>query len=91
MPHQAPYLAVADALRVRVLAGEWEIGRRLPSRARLAEEYGVGVLGRVLGSAFGAAATLWIGAAGMTLSFLPAFLSPLRALRTTRPSPATTG
>ncbi|GGV27735.1 GntR family transcriptional regulator [Streptomyces filipinensis] len=42
MPHQAPYLAVADALRVRVLAGEWEIGRRLPSRARLAEEYGVG-------------------------------------------------
>ncbi|GGV27729.1 MFS transporter [Streptomyces filipinensis] len=50
-----------------------------------------GVLGGALGSAFGAAATLWIGAAGMTLSFLPAFLSPLRAPRTARPSPATTG
>ncbi|MGW3193444.1 GntR family transcriptional regulator [Streptomyces sp. NPDC001118] len=42
MPRQAPYLAVADALRARVLAGEWELGERLPSRARLAEEYGVG-------------------------------------------------
>ncbi|GAA3800122.1 UTRA domain-containing protein [Streptomyces coacervatus] len=42
MPRQAPYLAVAEALRTRILAGEWEIGERLPSRARLAEEYGVG-------------------------------------------------
>lgn len=42
MPREAPYLAVADALRARILAGEWEIGGRLPSRARLAEEYGVG-------------------------------------------------
>ncbi|MEY9996839.1 GntR family transcriptional regulator [Streptomyces sp. V4I8] len=42
MPREAPYLAVADALRARVLAGEWEIGERLPSRVRLAEEYGVG-------------------------------------------------
>ncbi|MGW1912235.1 GntR family transcriptional regulator [Streptomyces sp. NPDC002076] len=42
MPRKAPYLAVADALRTRVLAGEWDIGTRLPSRARLAEEYGVG-------------------------------------------------
>ncbi len=33
------------------------------------------------GSVFGAAATLWIGATGMTLSVLPYFLSPLRALR----------
>ncbi|MGW5433510.1 hypothetical protein ACWET9_41090 [Streptomyces sp. NPDC004059] len=42
-----------------------------------------GVLGGAAGSAFGAAATLWIGAAGMTLSFLPAFLSPLRTPRGT--------
>ncbi|MEU8938824.1 GntR family transcriptional regulator [Streptomyces goshikiensis] len=42
MPREAPYLAVADALRARILAGEWEIGERLPSRARLAVEYGVG-------------------------------------------------
>jgi GntR family transcriptional regulator len=33
---------VADALRARIHAGEWEIGERLPSRARLAEEYGLG-------------------------------------------------
>ncbi|MER6026578.1 MFS transporter [Streptomyces sp. NPDC001851] len=50
-----------------------------------------GVLGGAAGSAFGAAAALWLGAAGMTLSFLPAFLSPLRTLRTTRPSPLTAG
>ncbi|MBO0917114.1 GntR family transcriptional regulator [Streptomyces laculatispora] len=42
MPREAPYLAVAGVLRTRILAGEWEIGERLPSRARLAEEYGVG-------------------------------------------------
>ena len=42
MPREAPYLEVADALRARVLAGEWVVGERLPSRARLAEEYGVG-------------------------------------------------
>ncbi|MEU6665943.1 GntR family transcriptional regulator [Streptomyces sp. NPDC046727] len=42
MPREAPYLAVAEVLRARVRAGEWEIGERLPSRARLAEEYGVG-------------------------------------------------
>ncbi|MFF2960261.1 GntR family transcriptional regulator [Streptomyces sp. NPDC057963] len=42
MPREAPYLAVADALCARILAGEWEIGERLPSRAQLAEEYGVG-------------------------------------------------
>ncbi|KOU66938.1 GntR family transcriptional regulator [Streptomyces sp. WM4235] len=42
MPREAQYLTVADALRTRILAGEWEIGGRLPSRARLAEEYGVG-------------------------------------------------
>ncbi|MGW0944873.1 GntR family transcriptional regulator [Streptomyces sp. NPDC002623] len=42
MPREAPYLAVADSLRARILAGEWAVGERLPSRARLAEEYGVG-------------------------------------------------
>ncbi|MER7376388.1 GntR family transcriptional regulator [Streptomyces lanatus] len=42
MPREAPYLDVADALRARILAGEWAIGERVPSRARLAEEYGVG-------------------------------------------------
>lgn len=42
MPREAPYRAVAEALRARILAGEWRIGERLPSRARLAEEYGVG-------------------------------------------------
>ncbi|MFI1767234.1 GntR family transcriptional regulator [Streptomyces sp. NPDC020800] len=42
MPREAPYLAVADLLRTRILAGEWRIGDRLPSRAHLAEEYGVG-------------------------------------------------
>ncbi|MEU9321141.1 GntR family transcriptional regulator [Streptomyces sp. NPDC048295] len=42
MPREAPYLAVADVLRARILAGEWQVGERLPSRARFAEEYGVG-------------------------------------------------
>ncbi|MFG2357496.1 GntR family transcriptional regulator [Streptomyces sp. NPDC048521] len=42
MPRQAPYVALADVLRARVLAGEWGIGERLPSRVRFAEEYGVG-------------------------------------------------
>ncbi|MFJ2090180.1 MFS transporter [Streptomyces sp. NPDC087901] len=40
-----------------------------------------GILGGVSGSVFGAAGTLWIGAAGMTLSVLPALLSPLRTVR----------
>ncbi|MBX9398537.1 GntR family transcriptional regulator [Streptomyces sp. TRM72054] len=42
MPREAPYLEVADSLRARILAGEWGVGARLPSRAQLAEEYGVG-------------------------------------------------
>ncbi|WP_228044276.1 MFS transporter [Streptomyces ferrugineus] len=41
-----------------------------------------GLSGGALGSAFGAAATLWIGAVGMTLSAVPTFFSPLRTLRT---------
>ncbi|THA39848.1 MFS transporter [Streptomyces sp. A1547] len=40
-----------------------------------------GLLGGALGSAFGSTGTLWIGAAGMTLSVLPNFLSPLRTMR----------
>ncbi|WP_329027624.1 GntR family transcriptional regulator [Streptomyces sp. NBC_00690] len=42
MPRETPYLQVADALRVRIKAGEWVVGDKLPSRARFAEEYGVG-------------------------------------------------
>lgn len=38
-------------------------------------------LGGVLGSAVGLRATLWLGAVGMALAFLPAFLSPLRTMR----------
>ncbi|MFD7491140.1 MFS transporter [Streptomyces sp. NPDC059832] len=41
-----------------------------------------GLLGGASGSVFGATGTLWIGAAGMTLSVLPNFLSPLRTMRT---------
>ncbi|MFD5933136.1 MFS transporter [Streptomyces sp. NPDC060333] len=40
-----------------------------------------GFMGGVSGSVFGATGTLWIGAAGMTVSFLPNFLSPLRVMR----------
>ncbi|MFI9332964.1 MFS transporter [Kitasatospora sp. NPDC052868] len=39
------------------------------------------VLGGAAGAALGAPATLWIGATGMTLSFLPNFASPLRGMR----------
>ncbi|SCK12738.1 GntR family transcriptional regulator [Streptomyces sp. WMMB 322] len=42
MPEQPPYLRIADLLRARIASGEWEVGEKLPSRARLAEEYGVG-------------------------------------------------
>lgn len=38
-------------------------------------------LGGVLGSTVGLRPTLWIGAVGMALAFLPAFLSPLRTMR----------
>ncbi|MFJ1707295.1 GntR family transcriptional regulator [Kitasatospora sp. NPDC088346] len=39
---EPPYLRIADDLRRRVAAGEWRVGDRLPSRARLAISYGVG-------------------------------------------------
>ncbi|MDF3290794.1 GntR family transcriptional regulator [Streptomyces silvisoli] len=42
MAREAPYLEVAEDLRARIKRGEWAEGGRLPSRAQLAEEYGVG-------------------------------------------------
>ncbi|MGW4379667.1 GntR family transcriptional regulator [Kitasatospora sp. NPDC004531] len=43
MPSQdPPYLRIADHLRRRVESGEWTVGERLPSRAQLAVDYGVG-------------------------------------------------
>ncbi|MBT2384024.1 GntR family transcriptional regulator [Streptomyces sp. ISL-11] len=35
-------MRVADDLRRRIAAGEWPVGGRLPSRAQLAADYGVG-------------------------------------------------
>ncbi|MCX5166330.1 MFS transporter [Streptomyces sp. NBC_00264] len=58
---------------------------RMSATARFVSWGGIplgGLLGGASGSVFGAAGTLWIGAAGMTLSFLPNFLSPLRTMRT---------
>jgi GntR family transcriptional regulator len=42
MAREAPYLEVANDLRARVARGEWAVGEKMPSRAQLAEEYGVG-------------------------------------------------
>ncbi|QKW07388.1 GntR family transcriptional regulator [Streptomyces sp. NA04227] len=42
MGEQPPYLRTADVLRRRVAEQEWTSGDRLPSRAQLAEELGVG-------------------------------------------------
>jgi GntR family transcriptional regulator len=42
MAREAPYLEVADDLRARIKRGEWAEGDRVPSRAQLAQEYGVG-------------------------------------------------
>ncbi|MBL1110024.1 MFS transporter [Streptomyces sp. 5-8] len=56
---------------------------RVSATARFVSWGGIplgGLLGGVSGSAFGATATLWVGAVGMTLSALPTFLSPLRTL-----------
>ncbi|MEU2303405.1 MFS transporter [Streptomyces misionensis] len=46
-----------------------------------------GLLGGASGTAVGARTTLWLAAAGMTLSFLPAALSPLRGMRTAARAP----
>lgn len=42
MPEQPPYLRIADELRRRIAEQEWTPGDRLPSRAQIAEECGVG-------------------------------------------------
>lgn len=58
---------------------------RVSATARFVSWGGIplgGLLGGTSGSVFGATATLWIGAAGMTASILPNFLSPLRTMRT---------
>lgn len=58
---------------------------RVSATARFVSWGGIplgGLLGGASGSVFGAAGTLWIGAAGMTLSVLPNVLSPLRTMRT---------
>ncbi|MFF6979933.1 MFS transporter [Streptomyces sp. NPDC008343] len=58
---------------------------RVSATARFVSWGGIplgGLLGGASGSVFGAAVTLWIGAAGMTLSVLPNVLSPLRTKRT---------
>lgn len=58
---------------------------RMSATARFVSWGGIplgGLLGGASGSVFGAAGTLWIGAAGMTLSVLPNLLSPLRTMRT---------
>jgi GntR family transcriptional regulator len=41
MPVKAPYLRVADDLRLRIAAGDWAVGERLPGRGQLGEHYGV--------------------------------------------------
>ncbi|GFH65742.1 hypothetical protein Srut_22560 [Streptomyces rutgersensis] len=42
MPEQPPYLRVADELRRRIAEHVWEPGVRLPSRAQIGQECGVG-------------------------------------------------
>ncbi|WP_328547746.1 GntR family transcriptional regulator [Streptomyces platensis] len=42
MPEQPPYLRIADELRRRIAEHEWTPEDRLPSRAQIAQEFGVG-------------------------------------------------
>ncbi len=42
MSEQPPYLRIANVLRQRIAEHEWTAGDRLPSRAQIAEECGVG-------------------------------------------------
>ncbi|UYQ63173.1 GntR family transcriptional regulator [Streptomyces peucetius] len=42
MPEQPPYLRIADVLRRRIAEHEWTPEDRLPSRAQIAQECGVG-------------------------------------------------
>jgi len=44
------------------------------------------VIGGVLGGVIGLQATIWVGAIGSFLGFLPVLLSPVRALREIPPS-----
>ncbi|MFI6493826.1 MFS transporter [Streptomyces sp. NPDC050564] len=74
---------VAQASFQQALTPDRLMGR-MGATARFVSWGGIplgGVLGGACGSVFGATATLWIGAAGMMLSFLPSFLSPLRTMR----------
>ncbi|MBP2051018.1 MFS family permease [Streptomyces griseochromogenes] len=74
---------VAQASLQQALTPDRLLGR-MSATARFVSWGGIplgGVLGGASGSVFGSAATLWIGAAGMTVSALPAFLSPLRTMR----------
>ncbi|MER6334042.1 MFS transporter [Streptomyces sp. NPDC001034] len=74
---------VAQSSLQQVLTPDGLLGR-MNATARFVSWGGLplgGLLGGAAGTAFGAPATLLIAATGMTLSFLPAFLSPLRVLR----------
>ncbi|MEW2121970.1 GntR family transcriptional regulator [Streptomyces sp. NPDC005474] len=42
MPEQPPYLRVADELRRQITEHVWEPGDRLPSRAQIGQDFGVG-------------------------------------------------
>ncbi|MET8923079.1 GntR family transcriptional regulator [Streptomyces sp. NPDC004623] len=42
MSEQPPYLRIADELRQRIAEHVWEPGDRLPSRAQIGQEFGVG-------------------------------------------------
>ncbi|MER5681481.1 GntR family transcriptional regulator, partial [Streptomyces sp. NPDC002238] len=42
MSEQPPYLRIADELRQRIAEHVWEPGDRLPSRAQIGQECGVG-------------------------------------------------
>ncbi|MEU7576674.1 MFS transporter [Streptomyces sp. NPDC041068] len=74
---------VAQASFQQALTPDRLLGR-VSATARFVSWGGIplgGLLGGASGAALGATATLWVGAAGMTLSFLPNFLSPLRTTR----------
>ncbi|GHG90284.1 MFS transporter [Streptomyces lanatus] len=75
---------VAQSSFQQTLAPDRLLGR-VSATARFVSWGGIplgGLLGGTLGSVYGAAATLVIGTVGMTLSAVPTFLSPLRAMRT---------
>ncbi|KUM79821.1 MFS transporter [Streptomyces curacoi] len=74
---------VAQASFQQALTPDRLLGR-MSATARFVSWGGIpvgGVVGGASGSVFGATATLWIGAAGMTLSVFPVLLSPVRTMR----------